>query len=108
MYCSLTPSWFPCDTQVNQAAKGINLNPNALADLLESIEHCLKRVDVYTRIPPTPAMNAAVSKIIVELLSTLALATKNLKHGRSSESVLAYSGVALFSAMQLNSLRKGR
>jgi hypothetical protein len=94
--------------QVNQAAKGINSNHDALADLLESIEHCLERVNIYTRIPPTPAMNEAVSKIIVELLTTLALATKNFECGRSSESVLAYSGAALFSAMQSNLLRKER
>lgn len=105
---SLAPLWFPCDIQVNQATKGINSNHDALADLLESIEHCLERVNIYTRIPPTPAMNGVVSKIIVELLSTLALATKDLEYGRSSKSVLAYSDASLFSVMQSNSLRKER
>jgi hypothetical protein len=56
-----------------------------LFDLLESIEHFLNRLDIYTRIPPTPAMDEIVAKIMVELLSTLALATKELKQGRSSE-----------------------
>ena len=59
-----------------------------LFDLLESIEHFLNRLDIYTRIPPTPAMDEIVVKIMVELLSTLALATKELKKGRSSEFLL--------------------
>ena len=61
----------------------------ALLDLLESIAHFLGRLDIYTKIPPTPAMDEIVVKIMVELVSTLALATKELKQGRPSESVLA-------------------
>jgi len=60
---------------------------DALVDLLEAIERFFKRLDIYTEIPPTPAMDELVVKIMVELLSTLALATKALKQGRSSESV---------------------
>jgi hypothetical protein len=59
-----------------------------LFDLLESIEHFLNRLDIYTRIPPTPAMDEIVAKIMVELLSTLAMATRELKQGRSSEFIL--------------------
>jgi len=62
---------------------------NALLDLLESIDHFLKRLDIYTRIPPTPAMDEIVVKILVELVSTLALATKEFKQGRPSQSVFA-------------------
>ena len=60
----------------------------ALLDLLESIDHFLKRLDIYTKIPPTPAMDEILVKIMVELVSTLALATKELKQGRPSASVL--------------------
>jgi|SRR6266850_2063230 len=77
------------DIQVNQAAKGVKDSYDALVDLLESIEHVINRLDIYTRIPPTPTMNDIVVKILVELLSTLALATRELKKGRSSESFLA-------------------
>jgi hypothetical protein len=55
--------------------------------LLESIEHFLNRLDIYTRIPLTVATTEMVVKIIVELLSTLALATKQIKEGKPSESV---------------------
>jgi hypothetical protein len=60
----------------------------ALLDLLESIDHFLKRLDIYTEIPPTPALDEILVKIMVELVSTLALATKELKQGRPSASVL--------------------
>ena len=57
----------------------------ALVDLLESIEHFFSRLRIYTQIPPTPARDEIVVKIIAELLSALALATKELKQGQSSK-----------------------
>jgi len=78
-----------CHIRVFQAAKGASDTYDGLLELLESIEHFLKRLDVYTKIPPTPAMDEMVVKIMVELLSTLALATKEVKQGRPSESLLA-------------------
>jgi len=74
---------------VIQSAKGIISNCDALVDLLESIEHFLNRLNIYTRIPSTPAIDEIVVKILVELISTLALVTGELKQRRSSESVLA-------------------
>ncbi len=79
------------DIQANQAAKDNKATYNALVDLFESIEHFLRRLDIYTQtqISLTPAMYEIVGKIMVELLSTLALATNELKRRRSSESVPA-------------------
>jgi len=74
---------------VIQSAKGIISNCDALIDFLESIEHFLNRLNIYTRIPSTPAMGEIVVKILVELVSTLTLVTEELKQRRSSESVLA-------------------
>jgi hypothetical protein len=71
-----------------QAVKGVNASYEALVDLLESIEHFIKRLDIYSRVPPTPAMTEIVVKILVELLSTLALATKQIQQGRLSESTM--------------------
>ena len=76
-------------TQVHQEAKGIDTSYDGLVDLLESIEHVLKPLDIYTQIPPTPAMDEILFKIMVELLSTLALTTKEIKQGRPSEFFLA-------------------
>jgi hypothetical protein len=71
---------------MNQVAKGVMSSWDALLELLESIDRFLNRLDIYTRIPRTLAMDEIVVKILAELLSTLALATRELKHGRSSES----------------------
>lgn len=90
---SLVPLLVPCNIYLNQATKGVNSGHTAIVDLLKSIEDLLERIGIYTRIPPTQATDEAVFKIIVELLSTLALATKDLKHGRSSESVITDSDV---------------
>ena len=79
---------YRCDIQANQAANGVNSNDDALVDLLESIESSLKRVGIYTQIPRTPEMHETVFNIIVELLSTLALATRELRQGRLSEFLL--------------------
>jgi len=73
---------------VHQAIKGVEDSYDALVDLLEAIEHFLKRLNIYLEIPLTPPMNELAVKIMVELLSTLALATNELKQGRLSESVL--------------------
>jgi hypothetical protein len=56
-------------------------------DLFESLENFLKRLEVYTTIPPTAMVSVAdmIIKILVELLSVLALATKQIKQGRFSK-----------------------
>ena len=46
----------------------------------------MRRLEIYTKITPTVAMTEMVVKILVELLSTLALATKQIEQGKSSES----------------------
>ena len=74
---------------IYQAVKGVSASYNALVDLLESIDHFLKRLDIYSKISPTLAMTEIVVKILVELLSTLALATKQIQQGRLSESIFA-------------------
>ena len=64
----------------------MNASYDALVDLLESIEHLVMRLDTYTRIPHTLTLDEMANMIIVELLSTLALVTKDLKQGRTSKS----------------------
>jgi hypothetical protein len=71
-------------------------------DLFESIENFLSRLDIYTKIPLTGAMTDIVIKIMVEVLTTLALATKQVKQGRLSEFVLTDAVLSL-NAIQRNS-----
>jgi hypothetical protein len=75
------------DLQVYQADKGVIDSYDALVDLLELIEHFLSRLEIYTKIPPTVAMNEMIVKILVEFLSILALVTKQIEQGKPSESV---------------------
>jgi hypothetical protein len=75
------------DIQAYQAVKRIIDSYDLLVDLLESMDHFLNRLDIYTKIPPTIAMTEVVVKILVELLAILALATKHIKQGKPSESV---------------------
>ena len=70
-----------------QAVKGVIDSYDVLVDLLESFDHFLNRLDIYTKILPTVAMTEMVVKIIVELLSALALVTKQIKQGKPSEPV---------------------
>jgi hypothetical protein len=77
------------DIQTNQAVKGVLDDYDTLADLLKSVEHFLNCLDIYTKIPPTVGMTEMIVKILVELLSILALATKQLQQGKLSESGLS-------------------
>ena len=72
-------------SSVHQSVKDISASYDALLDLLESIESFLGRLDIYTRIPITGAITDILIKIIVEVLATLALATRQIKQGRLSE-----------------------
>jgi len=67
------------------AVKDVSTSYDALIDLLESIGNFLSRLDIYTKIPLTAAMTDIVVKILVEVLNTLALATRQVKQGRLSE-----------------------
>jgi hypothetical protein len=62
----------------SQAVKDTTASYDTLVDLLESMEGFLNRLDIYTKFPPTPIMAEIIVKIMVELLSTLAVATKQM------------------------------
>ena len=68
--------------------KDVRASYDALLHLFESIGNFVQRLDIYTKIPPTTVMTQILVKIIVELLSILALATKQIKQGPLSESTL--------------------
>ena len=56
-----------------------------LVDIFVRIESFFKRLESYTEVPPTDAMTNVTVKIMTEVLSILAIATKEIKEGRSSE-----------------------
>jgi hypothetical protein len=74
------------DELLFQAAIGISASYDALVDLLECVGNFLSRLQMYTEIPFSPSMSDIVTKIMVEVMSVLSLATKQIKQGRLSTS----------------------
>ena len=58
-----------------------------LLDIFVRIEGFFKRLESYTEVRPTAAMTDVIVKIMIEVLSILAIATKEIKQGRSSEPI---------------------
>ena len=58
-----------------------------LIDIFVRIEGFFKRLESYTEVRPTEAMTDVIVKIMIQVLSILAIATKQIKQGRSSESL---------------------
>jgi hypothetical protein len=80
---------FPCATyfdSLTQAAKDARASRDKLTDLFNCIERFFQRLDIYTGIAPTTAMTGIIVDIMVEVLTILAMATKEVKRGRLSKS----------------------
>jgi hypothetical protein len=93
---------YPSDVQINQAANGVITSYDALAEMLESIEHFINRLRIYAVTSHSiPAVDDIVVKLMVELISTLALVTQKLKKRRTRESFLPYM-LLYTNAMQSN------
>jgi hypothetical protein len=75
----------PFDVRPCQAVNGVTSSYDAVLELFECLGNFLKRLEIYLTIPPTPMMTDVIIKIMVELLSVLALATKQIKQGRFSK-----------------------
>jgi hypothetical protein len=68
-----------------QAAKDVRASQDTLFDIFERMEHFFHRLEVYTEVAPTTEMMDIIMKIMVEMLTILAIATKEIKQGRMSE-----------------------
>jgi hypothetical protein len=69
-----------------QAAIGVSTSYDALIDLFECVANFLKRLNIYTeKIAFTTVMTDIIVKILVEVLTVLALATKQIKQGKFSK-----------------------
>jgi hypothetical protein len=68
-----------------QAANDASASRDKLIDILNRIERFFRRLDIYTGIKPTTAMTDMIVEIMVEVLSILAIATKEMKRKRLSE-----------------------
>ena len=85
----LIPSVYLPDIFLPQAVKDASASYDILVDLFAFFERFLGRLSIYTGVPSTTALKNVLVEILVVLLSTLALATKQVKQGRLSEFFLA-------------------
>ncbi|KAH9066283.1 hypothetical protein EDB87DRAFT_703626 [Lactarius vividus] len=56
---------------------------DVLINIFERIENFFKRLEVYTEAPQTATMTDVIVKIMVEVLSIFAIATKEIRQGRA-------------------------
>lgn len=81
----------PCDVRPCQAASGVTSSYGALLELFERLGNFLQRLEIYMTMPPTTMMTDIILKIMMEVLSVLGLATKELKQGRFSKCTIPYT-----------------
>ena len=74
-----------------QAINDANASYDALVELLESMERLLSRLDIkLPNVTPISEMGEIIVKIMVELLSAIALVTKQIKQKQPRECALDY------------------
>jgi hypothetical protein len=66
----------------------VRASQDTLIDILGSMEDFFQRLEIYTRVSPPREMIDMIVKIMVEVLSILGIATKEIKRGRISVSFL--------------------
>jgi hypothetical protein len=79
---SLLPD--PSDVYIRRQLS-VSSSYDALVDLFECVGNFLRRLSIYTDMPLTDGMMDILVRIMVEVLSVLALATKQIKQGRFSK-----------------------
>ena len=63
-------------------------NRDVLVKLFARIESFFERIKVYTNVIPSLEVTDELAKIMAEVLSILCVATKGIKEGRTSETIL--------------------
>ena len=63
----------------------VRASQETLIDIFERMENFFLRIEIYTNVSQTPEMIDMIVKVMVEMLSILAIATKELKESRTSE-----------------------
>jgi hypothetical protein len=63
----------------------VRASQDTLIDIFERIENLFQRLEIYTNVSPTPEMMDIIVKIMVQVLSILAIATKEMRQSRTSE-----------------------
>ena len=74
-----------CNTHFSQTVKDVRSGKDTLVDIFERMEMFFRRVEVYTEAQPTSGMMDIIIRILVEVLSILGIATKEIKQSRLSK-----------------------
>ena len=70
---------------ISQTVKDVRASKDTLVDVFERIELVFRRLEVYAEVQPITEMMDMIIQIMVEVLSILGIATKEMKQGRLSK-----------------------
>lgn len=79
------PRLYSSNIPVFQASVGVSASYDILVELFECVGNFLDRLQIYTEIALHPSMCGMITKIMVEVLAVLSLATQLIEQGRLSE-----------------------
>ena len=91
---SFIPSFSSPNTSVFQAAKDVHAGQDALYEVFERIEAFFQRIETYSEAAFNQEMVDTITKIMVEILNVLGIATKEIRQGRTSK-LLLYNRVTV-------------
>jgi hypothetical protein len=74
----------------SQAVSDVRASHSTIIDIFERIESFFLRLETYIEVQPTAGMKDIIVKIMVEVLSILAIATKEINQYRISGFLLYY------------------
>ena len=69
----------------SQAAMDVRTSQDTIIEIFERMESFFQRLEIYTRVSPPPEMIDIIVRIMVEVISILGMATKEMKQGRMSK-----------------------
>jgi hypothetical protein len=81
----------------------VNASQDMIVDLFERIESFFKRLESHTELKPSEAMTGMMVKIMVEVLSVLAIVTVEIKQRRRSQLFTGNFWILTHSFLQENS-----
>ena len=73
-----------CNIYMFQAAKDARASQDTIIDIFERIEMFFRRLETYTQVPATTEMMDMIIQIMVEVISILGIATKEINQSRLS------------------------
>ena len=83
------PNQSDTGTVTTQATAAVSYRQDTLITIFERIENIFVRLENYIDFPRTTGIIHVIVKVMVEVLSILAIATKEIKENRASELDLA-------------------